>query len=125
MEQYLRRLCNYEQDHSVKLLPRAEFAYHKAIHASTRMTPLWANYHYHPVTQFTTWKHPSSLYSEIKADNFAAVLEETHQTICKNLQEAAGNHTNYAGWQRSCVQGWGYGLAINEALPNDKTVREV
>jgi len=97
MEQYLRAFCNYEQDNWVELLPLAEFAYNNAIHASTRMTPFWANYHYHPVMQFKAPMQPSSLNSEIQADTFAAGLEETHQTLRKNLQEAQANQTMYAG----------------------------
>jgi hypothetical protein len=97
MEQYLRALCNYKQDNWVELLPPAEFAYNNAIHASTRMTPFWANYHYHPVMHFQPPKQPSSLNSEIQADTFAAGLEETHQTLRKNLQEAQANQTKYAG----------------------------
>jgi hypothetical protein len=75
MEQYLRASCNYQQDNWVELLLLAEFAYNNVIHASTRMTPFWANYHYHPVMQFKAPKHISSLKSEIQADNFAAGLE--------------------------------------------------
>jgi hypothetical protein len=97
MEQYPRAFCNYEQDNWVKLLPLAEFAYNNAIHASTRMTPFWANYHYHPVMQFKAPKQQPSLNSEIQADTFAAGLEETHQTLSKNLQEAQANQTKHAG----------------------------
>jgi hypothetical protein len=61
------------------------------------MTPFWAKYHYHPVMQFKAPKQPCSLNSEIQADAFAAGLEETHQTLCKNLQEAQANQTKYAG----------------------------
>jgi len=97
MGQYLRAFCNYEQDNSVELLPLADFAYNNAIHASTRMTPFWANYQYHPVVQFKAPKQPSSLKSQIQADTFAAGLEETHQTLRKNLQEAQARQTKYAG----------------------------
>jgi len=96
MEQYLRAFCHYEQDNWVELLPLAEIAYNDAIHASTRMTPFWANYHYHPVMQFKAPKQPSSLNSEIQAHTFAAGLDETHQTLRKNLQEAQANQTKYA-----------------------------
>jgi hypothetical protein len=97
MEQYLRAFCNYEQDNWVELLPLAEFAYNNAIQASTRMTPFWANYDYHPVMQLKAPKQPSSLNSEIQADTFAAGLKETHQTLRKNLQEAQANQKMYAG----------------------------
>jgi len=97
MEQYLRAFCNYEQDNWVRLMPLAEFAFNEAIHASTRMTPFWANYHYHPVVQFKAPNQPISPNSEIQADTFAAGLEETHQTLRKNLQEAQANQTKYTG----------------------------
>ena len=86
MEQYLWAFYNNQQDNSVELLPLAEFAYNNAIHTSIRLTPLCANYHYHPVLQFKAPKQPSSLKSEIQADTLAAALEETHQTLRKNLQ---------------------------------------
>jgi hypothetical protein len=59
------------------------------------MTPFWANYHYHLVMQFKAPKQPSNLKSEIHADTMAAALEETHQTLCENLQEAQVRQTKY------------------------------
>jgi len=97
IEQYLRAFCNHNQDNWVELLLLAELASNNAIHSSTRMTPFWANYHYHLVMQFKALKQPSSLNSEIQADTFAAGLEETHQALRKNLQEAQANQTKYAG----------------------------
>jgi hypothetical protein len=97
MEQDLRAFCNYDQDNWVELLPLAKFSYNNAIHASTRMTPFWENYHYHPVMQFKAPKQRSSLKSEIQADTFAAGLEETHKTLRRNLQEAQAGQTKYAG----------------------------
>jgi hypothetical protein len=97
MEQYLRAVCNYEQDNWVELLPLAEFAYNNAIHASTRITPIWANYNYHPVIQFKAPKQPSSQNSEIQVDTVTAGLEETHQTLPENFQEAQTNQTKFAG----------------------------
>jgi hypothetical protein len=65
MEQYLRAFCNYEQDNWVELLPLAVFAYNNSAHASTRMTPFWAMYHWHPKIQFRAPKAPANLKSEI------------------------------------------------------------
>jgi len=97
MVQYLQAFYNYGQDNWVKLLPLAKFAYNITIHMSPRMTPFWANYHYHPVMQFKAPKQPSSLNSEIQADAFAAGLEETHQTLRQDLQKAQASQTKYAG----------------------------
>jgi len=97
MEQKLKAFWNFQQDNWVELLPLAELSYNYAIHASTKMTPFWTNYHYHLVMQFKAPKKPSTLNSEIHADIFAPGLEETHQTLCKYLQEAQSNQTKYAG----------------------------
>jgi hypothetical protein len=105
MEQYLRAFYNYEQDNWVELWLVCEFAYNNAIHASTRMTPFWANYHYHPVMQFKAPNQPSSLNSAIQADTFAAGLEETHRTLRKNLKEAQANKTKYAGGKEVIFEG--------------------
>jgi len=88
MEEYLRAFCNYKHDNWVELLQLAKFAYNNAIHTSPRMTPFCVNYNYHPVMQFKALKQPSSLHLEIQVDTFAAGLQETHQTLLKNLQEA-------------------------------------
>jgi hypothetical protein len=97
MKQYLRAFCNYEQDNWVELLPIAEFTYNNAIHPSSRMTPFWANYNYHLVMKCKALKQPSSLNSEIQAAMYEAGLEETHQTLRKNLKEAQANQRKYAG----------------------------
>jgi hypothetical protein len=95
MEQYLRAFCNYEQDNWVILLPLAKFDYNDLMLPSTTMTPFWANYHNHPVMQFRPPKQPSSLNSEIQEQNFAAGLEETDQTLHKNMQEAQASQRKY------------------------------
>jgi truncated hemoglobin YjbI len=97
MEQYLRAFCNYEQDNWVELLPLAEFAYNNSVHHSTRMTPFWANYNYHPTLQFKAPKAPSNMRSEIQAAAMTAALAETHQKLRENLMEAQERQAKYAG----------------------------
>jgi len=97
MEPYLRAFYNYEQDNWVEIIPLAEFAYNNMKHPSMRMTPFWANYHYHLVMQFNAPKQPSGMKLEIQADTFSAGLEKAHQTLCKTLQEAQAHQTKYAG----------------------------
>jgi hypothetical protein len=58
-EQYLWAFCNHKQDTWVKLLALGEAAYNKAIPASTRMTPFWANYQHHLVMLFKALKQSS------------------------------------------------------------------
>jgi len=95
MEQYLRAVCNYEQDNWVELLLLAEFAYNNSIHHSTCMTPFWANYHYHPSTQCKPQKVTSNLRTEIRADAKSAGLEGTHRLLKQNLLEAQMRPSKY------------------------------
>ena len=48
LEQYLRCTISYQQEDWVDFLAMAEFAYNNSIHASTKVTPFFANYGFHP-----------------------------------------------------------------------------
>jgi len=48
LKQYLRAYCNYQQDDWERLLPIAEFCYNNIQTGTTRITPFFANYGYHP-----------------------------------------------------------------------------
>ncbi len=48
LEQYLRYTMNYQQDDWLALLSQAEFAYNNTTHASTGISPFFANYGFHP-----------------------------------------------------------------------------
>uniref|UniRef100_A0A8C5MZR0 Gypsy retrotransposon integrase-like protein 1 n=1 Tax=Leptobrachium leishanense TaxID=445787 RepID=A0A8C5MZR0_9ANUR len=48
LEQYLRCYTTHLQDDWLDILPLAEFAYNNQVHSSTRLSPFYANYGYHP-----------------------------------------------------------------------------
>jgi transposase InsO family protein len=48
LEQYLRAYVNFRQDNWAGLLGVAEFTYNSATHASTKLSPFYALYGYHP-----------------------------------------------------------------------------
>ena len=48
LEAYLRAYCSYQQDDWVDYLPLAEFAFNNLENASTKQTPFFANYGFHP-----------------------------------------------------------------------------
>ncbi|SPC67464.1 uncharacterized protein UHOD_11753 [Ustilago sp. UG-2017b] len=52
LEQYLCGYSNHLQTNWSDLLPLAEFSYNNAEHASTQLTPFFANYGYHPHFSF-------------------------------------------------------------------------
>jgi len=88
LEQYLRIYCNYHQDDWAQLLPLAEFVYNNAQNASTRVSPFFANYGYHPrctVTVATSCSNPA-------AENFADKLKDVYEELAIQLKAAQGRY---------------------------------
>jgi len=56
LEQYLRQYCNYEQDNWCDLLPLAEYTYNNSATTATQMSPFFANYGFHPRTNWPVEK---------------------------------------------------------------------
>jgi hypothetical protein len=86
LETYLRAFVNYEMSNWYDLLPVAEFAYNNAKGASTKMTPFFANYGYHPAAHNPTElrtiaRNPASRL-------YAHWMKEVHEEAIKNLQHA-------------------------------------
>jgi len=52
LEGYLRNFVNYDQDDWYQLLPLAEFAYNNSATNAHGMSPFFANYGYHPQTEW-------------------------------------------------------------------------
>ena len=86
LEQYLRIFCGYQQDDWSELLPLAEFAYNNAQSASTKMSPFYANYGYHP--RYTVKVNSSSLRTNPASAAYAKRLKEIHNQARANLTEA-------------------------------------
>lgn len=82
VEQYLRFFCNYEQDNWVEMIPMAEYAYNNSVTTATSLSPFFANYGYHPRTNWPVEaevKNPS-------ARNYAHWMESIHK-LCKEALE--------------------------------------
>jgi hypothetical protein len=112
MEQYLRAFATYEQDNWVDLLPLAEFAYNNSVHATTRLTPFFANYGYNPEMHFKLPKEslPSSG-SEKAADERLGKLQAARNRLRESILEAQERQTRYAGGKEMTfevgVRRWG------------------
>jgi len=119
MEQYLRAFCNYEQDNWVELIPLAEFAYNNSVHHSTRMTPCWPNYHYHPPIPFKPPNALSNMRSEIMADATISRMEESHRHLRESLLEAQARHSKYAVGKGRDLRSREQSVALDPTLPND------
>ena len=64
LETYLRHYANFQQDDWVDLLPLAEHANNTATSETTKVSPFFANYGFHPETQWVkpmaTGSNPAS-----------------------------------------------------------------
>jgi transposase InsO family protein len=60
LKQYLRAYVNYLQDNWVYWLSSAEFAYNNSIHASTGVTPLYAEKGFNPSIEATVQAVPAN-----------------------------------------------------------------
>jgi transposase InsO family protein len=76
LEAYLREYCNYEQNDWSELLPLAEFAYNNSFSTATGLSPFYANYGFHPRTNWPTDEQPRNPGSELYAHWLQAVHEQ-------------------------------------------------
>ena len=90
LETYLRIFVNQEQDDWFDLLPLAEFAYNNARQESTRMSPFFANYCFHPrfIAEFSPTPVPA-------ANDFASHLHDVHDRLVENVKKAQDIQARY------------------------------
>ncbi|SPC61665.1 uncharacterized protein UHOD_11627 [Ustilago sp. UG-2017b] len=87
LEQYLRGYSNHLQTNWSDLLPLAEFSYNNAEHASTQLTPFFANYGYHPRFSFDNTDSASPALFPA-ACSYADQLEQLHEYVRGELDKA-------------------------------------
>ncbi|KAH8152704.1 uncharacterized protein LAJ45_02928 [Morchella importuna] len=84
MEQYLRGYVSYQQDDWVKWLAMAEFSANNQVSASTKATPFFANFGFHP--RFTMTLKPSDKTPpSLDAKDFAGKMMELHEYLRTNI----------------------------------------
>ncbi|KAH0608772.1 uncharacterized protein H6S33_001000, partial [Morchella sextelata] len=87
MEQYLRGYVSYKQDDGVKWLPMAEFSANNQVSASTKATPFFANYGFHP--RFTVMiKSLDRIPPSLNAKDFGSKMKELHEHLRSNIRTA-------------------------------------
>jgi hypothetical protein len=96
MEQYLRAFATYEQGNWVDLLPSAEFTYNNSVHATTRLTPFFANNGYHPEMHFKPPKD-ARFRSERAADERLGNIQAARSRLRESILEAQARPMRYAG----------------------------
>jgi hypothetical protein len=79
LEQLIRGFINYSQDNWFYLLPKLQFAFNNSPNSSTRTTPFYALYHYHPRTPgtpFSLSQAPDSLDASLDMDRLHRLLQD-------------------------------------------------
>lgn len=97
LEQYLRMYCNYQQDNWSPLLPLAEFAYNNAPHATTGVSPFFANKGYNPAITV----HSDRDVASVKARDFVQDLDELHQELRSTISDAQKRYQGPADSRRA------------------------
>jgi len=98
LEQYLQSYIGFQQDDWVRLLPLAQFAYNSSPHASTKMSPFYANYGYEP----EAYKHPRKDPTQAEGAAIAITeLKELQESLKKKLEFINNRITAYANKKRS------------------------
>jgi hypothetical protein len=91
LEQNLRMFINYQQDNWVELLDTAEFTYNNTEHASTKVTPFFANYGYHPCDPPT----PAPQQYNPTAQSHLEEIFKLRTSLQKNIAKAQADYSKY------------------------------
>jgi hypothetical protein len=92
LEQYLRCFISYQQDDWADLLPFAEFAYNNAEHSSTKVSPFFAIYGFHPRFDISTPRSSTNP----AAEDHVSTLKRTHELLTGELRNAQARHKTSA-----------------------------
>ncbi|RXW13329.1 hypothetical protein EST38_g12526 [Candolleomyces aberdarensis] len=91
LETYLRAYCSYQQDDWVDYLPLAEFVFNNNENSSTKQSPFFANYGFHP----TFSPKLSDTSSVPAAEDLSNRLQQIHQELKAELQYAQEQQQKY------------------------------
>lgn len=96
LEQYLRCYINYSQDDWVTYLPIAEFSYNNSMSTSTKQSPFYANYGFHPRMEYNI--EPES--SVPAVSSHISILNELMPILKDELKLAQQKMKSYADKSR-------------------------
>jgi len=88
---YLRIFVNYDQDDSYHLLPLAEPAYNNSVTTAHDMTPFFANYRYHPQTEWLKEREAQNPGANLYAHWMRTIHQQARQSLEKT-REAMGRY---------------------------------
>ncbi|XP_053571958.1 maestro heat-like repeat-containing protein family member 1 [Bombina bombina] len=97
IEQYIRCYCSHQQDEWENNIPMAEFAYNNSLNGSTKCSPFYANYGYHPT--FHLFPHLNTASPHV--DDTANSLSDIFKFLKANIHLAQQNQKRYYDSKRS------------------------
>jgi len=103
LETSFRIFCNYEQNDWLELLPLTEFTYNNASQESTKMSPFFANYGFHPhflAESIST----STSHAAPAAEEFASYLHEVHECLVQNVNHSQDQQAKYYDAKHKSVE---------------------
>ena len=110
--------CNYEQDNWNDLLPLAEYTYNNSATMATQMSPFFANFGFHPQTNWPVEKESKNPASR----NYAhwMVTRSVHELRVKCLEETRERMGKYYDCSRKEVPSYSVGDIV---MLNGKNIR--
>ena len=119
LEQYLRAYVNYLQDNWSGMLSLAEFSYNNSMHASTKRSPFFANYGFHPMFNILDPRPVGS----VEAMELLEVIRSTQEQLKSQLHQAQQNYKMYADRNRERSPSFKTGDKVWLIRKNIKTKR--
>jgi len=91
VELYVRTFCNCEQDDWRDLLPLAEHTYNNSVTIRTGISPFYANYCYHPRTNWPTKEEVKDPANEV----YMHYVHSIHELCKEGLEKACERMAKY------------------------------
>jgi len=116
LECYLWNYCDYEQDNWEEMLPMSEHTYNNSLHSTVKMTLFFANYGYHPQTNWPTSEPSSNPTSQSHIEWTTSV-----RLLCRQgLEKASEMMRKYHHKNANAAPVYQLG---NMVMPNGKTLK--
>jgi hypothetical protein len=98
LEQFLRAYCNYQQDNWRDLLTLAEFCYNNTVTETTKVSPFFGNYGYHP-RAFNDLIENKNTNPPGNKDSIES-LQQLHEQLRGEIAYAQATQSEYANKKR-------------------------
>ena len=121
LEQYLRMYCNYQQNDWPQLLATAEFSYNNHYQASTKTSPFFSNYGYHPSSNIMFKKGGGECVPA--SEDFIHKLKSIQEENKSNITRAQKSQALYYNKKRKQVQNLHIGDQVYKNTKNITTTR--